>query len=133
MIGAHPELKGALEYNKRNKEKEENSPNNAPNEPKQQEIDTNKDVTCPKCAKIFFSKKNVKRHLKTQHLNLIRIKCNDCSRTFASKAAVNYHVKKCHAINSSFTCDTCDETFMSYNDFNKTSVESVQLGKTLDL
>ena len=57
MIGAHPELKGALEYNKRNKEKEENSPNNAPNEPKQQEIDTNKDVTCPKCAKIFFSKK----------------------------------------------------------------------------
>ena len=29
MIGAHPELKGALEYNKRNKEKEENSPSKA--------------------------------------------------------------------------------------------------------
>ena len=57
MIGAHPELKGALEYNKRNKEKEENSPNNAPNEPKQQEIDTNKDVTFQSAPKFSSAKK----------------------------------------------------------------------------
>ena len=66
-------------------------------------------------------KKCEKTFLKTQHLNLNRIKCNDCSKTFASKAAVNYHVKKSHAINSSYTCDTCEETFLSYDKFKSHS------------
>ena len=68
MIGAHPELKGALEYNSKEKEREENSPNKASTEPKQQERDTNKDVTCTKCAKIFFSKKKCEKTFKNPTL-----------------------------------------------------------------
>ena len=117
MNGAHPELK----EKSNDKETEENPVEQASSEPKKQEIDTNKKETCPKCAKIFFSNKNVMRHYKTQHLNLDRFKCTDCSRTFASKNAVNYHTKKCHAINSSYKCDTCAKNFFSYNDFKQHS------------
>ena len=88
--GAHPELKNIQA------ERDNINDLEAADAKKTKEIDPNEDETCPKCFKILFNKKNVKRHIKTQHLGIGRHKCTDCDETFASKAAVDYHMKKCH-------------------------------------
>ena len=110
MIGAHPNLRDAINPNEKDDDKKQDKVIKEP----RQERDPNRDETCPKCFKIFFNKKTMKRHLRTQHLNLDRLECNDCSKTFASKAAVNYHVRKCHTSNSRYGCTNCDETFVNY-------------------
>ena len=71
-----------------------------------------KKVTCPKCFRLFFNKKNVKRHMKTQHHETGRLQCPDCEKNFASKTAVEYHFQKCHSSkNQGIDCRTCGENF----------------------
>lgn len=109
--GAHPELE--------NIQTEKDDANNleaADDAKKTRDIDPNENETCPRCFKIFFSKKNVKRHIKTQHLGIGRQKCSDCDKTFASKAAVDYHMKKGHSKDSHFNCGECGEIFTDYED-----------------
>ena len=60
MIGAHPNLRDALNPTEKDND---NDIQKKINEKPRQERDPDKDETCPKCFKIFFNKKNMKRHL----------------------------------------------------------------------
>ena len=111
MAGAHPHLENLLTANTSDHTKSKDSSE------KKQEIDHSSDVTCPKCFKLFFNKKNVKRHMKTQHSGLLRHSCSDCDKTFASNTAVKYHLKKCHPRPSGIKCDDCEEIFNNFETF----------------
>ena len=113
MIGAHPELMNEsndVENENRNKtkiqkKKDECGENgSAAAEGRNQQtsdVDTDdeeiSEYTCPKCFKLFFSQKNVKRHVKTQHEQRRRLPCPDCEKTFASSSALTYHKKRVHS------------------------------------
>ena len=111
MIGAHPNLKETLENI-------ESCPNNdARKDQRKKEVDPDKNETCPKCYKIFFSKKNVIRHIKTHHNGTGRHSCPDCDKTFASGTAAKYHFMKCHPQESGYKCDICGETCTDFGNF----------------
>ena len=56
-----------------------------PEKKKHADYDPNKNITCPKCFKLFFNKKNVKRHIKTQHNETGRLQCPDCEKKLCIK------------------------------------------------
>ena len=118
MIGAHPELEDQLKASKTNEDKSEKKTVDAENIiKKRKEIDPSKDITCPNCYKLFYSKKNVKRHIKTQHERIQRLNCNDCDQTFASSMALNYHMKRSHPPKSGLKCDSCGDTFPNFKKY----------------
>ena len=116
MIGAHPELQDQLkasavvEDNASTKEKKDvdDSTEN------KKEVDHNEDYTCPKCFKLFYSKQNVRRHVKTEHERQNRLNCSQCDKTFASSFGLNYHSKKQHSSSSGIKCDSCGDTFQDF-------------------
>ena len=72
MAGAHPHLQDKLAAaNTDDHTKTHHSIE------KKQVTDPSSYVTCPKCFKLFFNKKNVKRHMRTQHSGLLRYSCSD--------------------------------------------------------
>lgn len=82
--------------------------------------------TCPVCFKTFFSKTNVRRHLLTEHENVLRMKCPHCEKSFASVSSLNYHVKE-HSPNTEIKCEKCDETLQNlqaYRIHQKTHIKS---------
>ena len=112
MVGAHPHLQDILAAaNKEDHTETDNSSN------KKQVDDPRSDITCPKCFKLFFNKKNVKRHIRTQHTGLQRYSCSDCDKTFASNTAVNYHKKKSHPRPSGIKCENCEEICNNFDAF----------------
>lgn len=112
MAGAHPHLQDILAAANKEAHSETDSSSN-----KKQQDDPSSDITCPKCFKLFFNKKNVKRHMKTQHSGLQRYSCSDCDKTFASNTSVNYHKKKSHPRPPGIKCDNCEETFDNFEAF----------------
>jgi len=112
IIGAHPKLKETIENSDgcRNNEGKKDQERN-------KEEDLHKDETCPKCYKIFFSKKNVIRHIRTHHNRTARNKCPDCDETFASSKAAQYHIMKCHPQESGYKCGICGETCTDFGNF----------------
>ena len=48
-----------------------------------------KKVTCPKCFRLFFNKKNVKRHMKTQHHETGRLQSPDSEKKLHQKQQLN--------------------------------------------
>ena len=109
IIGAHPEHKNKVEETKVVEDDETKK--------KKKEVDPNEEYTCPKCYKIYYSKQNVKRHLKTEHERIARLKCSDCESTFASTIALNLHMKKLHSGSSGFKCDSCGEIFPNFQSY----------------
>ena len=56
-----------------------------PEKKKHNGYDPNKNITCPKCFKLFFNNKNGKRHMITQHHGTRRLQSPDCEKkNFAS-------------------------------------------------
>ena len=117
MIGAHPELKDQLKAvveddasTKKRKDVDDSTKKN-------KEVDPNEDYTCPKCFKLFYSKQNVKRHVKTEHERKNRSICLHCDKTFASVAALNYHSKKHHSSSSGIKCDSCGDIYQDFQTY----------------
>eukprot|EP00092_Neocalanus_flemingeri_P005315 GFUD01005723.1.p1 GENE.GFUD01005723.1~~GFUD01005723.1.p1 ORF type:complete len:310 (+),score=80.33 GFUD01005723.1:57-986(+) len=73
--------------------------------------DLNENETCPKCFKIFDSKYNVKRHVRTQHERKGRLECDKCDKSFASDTALKYHMRIQHPEDSEIHCGKCDAKF----------------------
>ena len=81
--------------------------------------DSSDEFTCPICFKMFCSKKNVKRHVDTEHKRKGRLNCPDCDKSFASRISLNYHEKKCHSGGSEILCNNCDEIFHDFKSYIK--------------
>ena len=60
-----------------NDNRDENDATRYPEKKKHAGYDPNKNITCPKCFKLFFNNKNVKRHMITQHHGTRRLQCPD--------------------------------------------------------
>ena len=63
-----------------NDNRDENDATRYPENKKHAGYDPNKNITCPKCFKLFFNNKNVKRHMITQHHGTERLQCPDCEK-----------------------------------------------------
>ena len=74
-------------------------------------IETSK--TCPICFKLFYNDSNVKRHMKTEHDEVGRLKCNYCEQSFSSKSSLEYHEKSQHVKSKLFECEKCCMIFNS--------------------
>ena len=48
------------------------------------------------CQTLFYTKKGLKRHKNSVHLNLGRFKCTKCSSVFTRKQSLQYHMNSVH-------------------------------------
>ena len=65
---------------------------------------------CKKCELTFGTKRDLKKHMKTDHAP--SIKCGSCDRIFAKKYELEVHMKDDHSTSEHFKCDCCDKTFV---------------------
>ena len=58
--------------------------------------------TCSTCHKIYSHRSNLRRHIKSTHLNF-RIKCNMCDQEFRRKEYLDRHMKQYHTDMDTFS------------------------------
>ena len=60
---------------------------------------------CRRCDETFDSKKNLKRHLISNHAT--KIECNVCDEIFSKNYDLEVHIKTAHKPKELHNCDTC--------------------------
>ena len=54
--------------------------------------------TCKKCNQIFFSSRNLQRHIESVHEKLKNFECDQCGKKFTRKESLSHHMKFVHQI-----------------------------------
>jgi len=70
-----------------------------------------KNVKCPECPKMFFSKYEVESHKTRLHNSAKNFNCSMCDKTFVTMADVNIHMKGVHFKIKEHECRFCGERF----------------------
>jgi len=77
-----------------------------------------KKSTCPLCFKIFYSKGNMKAHIKLHHDDREkRFECVVCKRSFSARISLEYHVRKVHSYGDEVSCDRCEDKFEDFGSY----------------
>jgi KRAB domain-containing zinc finger protein len=67
---------------------------------------------CDVCAKSYYCKRDLKRHVETVHENKKPHKCDLCGSSFGLLGALKSHIKSVHKDSeTSHKCKVCDKTF----------------------
>ena len=67
-------------------------------------------LKCRKCESIFENRKELKKHVSSEHVTAI--KCKSCERIFPTKYELEVHIKHEHSTTEKYHCDFCDKTFV---------------------
>ena len=69
------------------------------------------DYKCQTCAKSFFSKINLKRHINVIHKGHKDFKCDLCGKSFSEKGKLKRHNYTVHEGHKDHNCDSCGKLF----------------------
>jgi hypothetical protein len=73
--------------------------------------------TCSTCFKIFYSKANMKAHVKKHHERESRFECVVCQSSFSAKISLEYHLRKVHSDSGKVSCERCDDKFPDFKTY----------------
>ena len=65
---------------------------------------------CHICEKDFASNRNLKKHIETEHEQLIKYQCNLCDKTYNNEGSFDFHMSSYHG-GIKHNCDFCKKTF----------------------
>ena len=85
-------------------------PLNSQNGDNRSEKSTAERLNCRRCDETFDSKKNLKRHLTSNHAT--KIECKVCDEIFSKNYDLEVHIKTAHKPKELYNCDKCDKTFL---------------------
>ena len=74
-------------------------------------------LVCDLCGSLFFSKRDLKSHMKRVHSDGTNVKhpCDECGKEFGSKSDMLRHVRVVHwkikGLSTSGKCDECGKEF----------------------
>jgi DNA-directed RNA polymerase subunit RPC12/RpoP len=64
--------------------------------------------TCPKCNKVYSTKKNMELHMEAVHSGQKPFECEECGMKFSRKESFKRHT---HSMDKPFLCSVCGKTF----------------------
>ena len=73
--------------------------------------------TCQICNKMFYTRGNMKAHVKYHHEMKGRLACQSCDKSYSSKAGLAYHTRRDHSNGTEIKCEKCDVRFQDFKDY----------------